>query len=97
MNVFVCAYCYVSEWDCMRRVVKNDFQCCSTVKNENCEDVNFHVVTTSLYDVAKISPKRCYKVSYWVSGCLLIMEIILNSFLSSKRKLKTFVGLKSHY
>ena len=70
---------YCSKW----------FQCCSTVKNGNCEDVNFHVVTTSLYDVAKILPKRCYNVSHWVSRCFLIMEIILNFFSSSKRKLKT--------
>ena len=25
MYVFVCGYCYASEWDCMRRIVKNDF------------------------------------------------------------------------
>ena len=36
MYVFVCEYCFASEWDCMRLIVKN-----GTVKNENSDDVNF--------------------------------------------------------
>ena len=86
MNICMCLH--ASQWDCMGSIVKKDFNVVALSKMRTVTTSISDVVTTS-YDVVKTLPKRCYNVNHWVSKCFLIMDIILNSFSSSKRKLKT--------
>ena len=95
VNICMCLYVNIvlllngTAWDLLLKMALSKMRTLTTSISD--------VATTSLYEVAKTLPKRCYNVSHWVSRYFLIMDIILNSFSPSKRKLKTYVGLKSHY